>query len=113
LPPRAPEHARSIGVVLRYILRVAGEAPFEIVRQKIIDVTPTLEQPMASAAEQLIQRGKQEGLRHTFTRLLRSRFGTLATADEERIAKAEPETLERWLDRILTAESADDVFDAE
>jgi hypothetical protein len=112
----------DIGVVLRYILRVAGEAPFEIVRQKIIDVTPTLEQPMASAAEQLIQRGiekgiekgkqvgLQEGLRHTLARQLRSRFGSLDPDAEDRIANAAPETLERWLDRILTAESADDVF---
>jgi predicted transposase YdaD len=117
----ADSSGEDIGVVLRYILRVAGEAPFEIVRQKIIDVTPTLEQPMASAAEQLIQRGKQEGLetgrlqalRQTLAQLLRSRFGRLDAATEERIANAAPETLERCLARILTAENAEDVFAAD
>jgi hypothetical protein len=141
LPAWGPELARlaayasseDILVVLRYIFRVAGEVPFESVWQHIIDVTPTLEQPMASAAEQLIQRGKQEGLqeglqkgkqegkqeglqeglRRTLARLLRSRFGHLDAGAEERIAAAAAETLERWLDRILTAESAEDVFDAD
>jgi flagellar biosynthesis/type III secretory pathway protein FliH len=107
------------------ILRVAGEAPFEIVRQKIIDVTPTLEQPMASAAEQLIQRGKREGrqegletgrlqaLRQTLAQLLRSRFGRLDAATEERIANAAAQALDRWLARILTAKNVEDVFAAD
>jgi flagellar biosynthesis/type III secretory pathway protein FliH len=80
---------------------------------------------MASAAEQLIQRGKREGrqegletgrlqaLRQTLAQLLRSRFGRLDAATEERIANAAAQALDRWLARILTAKNVEDVFAAD
>ncbi len=53
---------RDAGVVLRYILRVSGDVPFEIIRQEFIKVIPEIEVAMASAAEQLFQEGIEKGI---------------------------------------------------
>jgi hypothetical protein len=44
------------------------------------------------------------------TRQLRARFGALDAATETRILSAPTQELEQWLERVLTAESLDDVF---
>jgi len=117
---------RDARVVLRYILRVSGDIPFEIVRQEFIKVIPELEVAMASAAEQLIQegiekgieqgeerglkKGRQEANRTMLGRLLQLRFGALGAEVEARIAEGSPEQLEGWLERFATAETLDAVF---
>src|SRR5690349_16273820 len=66
-------------VVLRYILRIAGNAPYESLRQRIAQAAPALEEPMASAAQQLIDlgvaRGVEKGVQPTLLRQLHARFG--------------------------------------
>ncbi|MGM0477148.1 MAG: Rpn family recombination-promoting nuclease/putative transposase, partial [Pseudomonadota bacterium] len=66
------------------------------------------------------QEGRQEGLKEgllegetaVFLRLFERRFGQQAMeTHRKRIQAADPETLLRWSDRILTAETADEVFD--
>jgi hypothetical protein len=109
---------QDIEVIVRYILRVAGEAPFEFLRQRIAQVAPTLEEPMASAAEQLIQQGIQQGvaegraqaLRGALVRLPRARFGSLDTEVERRIAEAAASYLDRWIERFATAGCIEDVL---
>jgi Putative transposase, YhgA-like len=96
-------------VVLRYILRVAGEWPYETLRQRIIELAPALEETMASAEQQLIQKGTQR----TLIRQLRARFGPLDAAVETRIAKADADALDRWTERVLVAQRIDDLFDDE
>ncbi len=44
------------------------------------------------------------------TRLLQLKFGALDKAVQERIDRADSETLLRWADRVLTALSLSDVF---
>lgn len=117
-------HQEDIDVVVRYILRVAGETPYEVVQQRIAQVAPAMEDPMATAAEQLVQKGIEKGIergiekgiekgtRATLVRLLRARFGPLSTELEQRIEDADTDELDRALDQVLTARRAEDVFDS-
>ena len=46
------------------------------------------------------------------TRFLPKRFGPLDEATRERLQKAEVEQLEAWSDRVLDAESIEEVFES-
>ena len=51
-----------------------------------------------------------EGQAAVLLRQLQRRFGDLPAAIEQRVHNAKPELLVRWTDRILDAQSLDDVF---
>ena len=77
---------------------------------------------MASTAEQLLeqllkkglkqgaQKSAAKGVQATLTRLLEQRFGALDTEAKAQVAAGTPEDLDRWLDRVITAESLDVIF---
>ncbi len=54
--------------------------------------------------------GRAEGKAELLVKQLRLRFGGLSTEARERVAAATNEELDRWAERILTAESLDDVL---
>ena len=54
-----------------------------------------------------LERGRQEGQATLLLRLIERKFGPPTEAVLERIASADQDTLLRWSDRILTAESLD------
>ncbi len=56
-------------------------------------------------------RGRSEGEAHTLLRQLRLKFGELPPTTETRVREASEADLHRWVERILTAESMDDVFE--
>jgi hypothetical protein len=58
------------------------------------------------------QEGRREGEAEMLLRLLRIRFGTLPTDTEAHVQAADPETLLRWSERVLTAATLDEVFAA-
>lgn len=74
---------------------------------------------MTGFAQRFIEEGRQEGrlegLQHgearVLTALLRLRFGELPTAAQHRIEQADAETLLRWSERVLTAQSLSEVLD--
>jgi len=101
----------DVDIVVRYILRVAGDTAYDVVRTRIAQVAPTMEEPMASAAERLIEQGIEQGTRATLHRQLRARFGPLSSELEQRLASASAEDLDLATERILTAERAEDVFE--
>lgn len=77
---------------------------------------------MASAAEQLIQQGMERGLqqglqqgkvqalRGALSRLLNARFGALTPSVQQKIDGAMPDQLERWIERVVTADRLDEIF---
>lgn len=60
--------------------------------------------------EQGIQRGIVQGEASILRRQLKRRFQRLPAWVEERFAGASREELERWADRVISAESLEDVF---
>ncbi|MCY3877325.1 MAG: hypothetical protein OXF88_23920 [Rhodobacteraceae bacterium] len=57
-----------------------------------------------------IAAGKTEGKADAFLRLVRLKFGELASVHAERVHSASSEQLDAWLDALLTAEDIDAVF---
>jgi hypothetical protein len=58
-----------------------------------------------------VSEGISQGERKTVLRLLRLRFGSLPTGVLERIEAADGPSIERWSERLLTAQRLSDVFD--
>ena len=69
---------------------------------------------MSGFAERFIQQGNEQGLRQGEARELAAqlqlRFGALPPAARERMASADAETLLRWSERVLTAQTLDEVL---
>ena len=61
-------------------------------------------------ARQEPQEGRQEGEALVLSRLLQLKFGEIPDDAKRRIAQADPDTLLAWSDRILTAQSVDEVI---
>ncbi|MFN3199411.1 MAG: hypothetical protein ACE366_13490 [Bradymonadia bacterium] len=51
-----------------------------------------------------------QGKRQTLLKLAQLKFGELTAEQETRVRQADGEMLERWTESILTAETADDLF---
>ena len=77
----------------------------------IISVEVLMESSLWREAE---KKGKKEGERRArqkvLLRMLRQRFGRLPREARERVEAAPTTRLDRWLDRLLVAESLEDVF---
>ena len=74
-------------------------------------IMPTLmEQWTKRAHQQGIQQGQTEGEAAILVRQLERRFGPLSPRHRARIESADAETLLVWGDRVLTAQSVDEVF---
>jgi len=54
--------------------------------------------------------GMIEGQAHILRRLLRVKFGELSSSVDERLQAAEPAQLVHWADRVLFAETLEQVF---
>jgi predicted transposase YdaD len=79
---------------------------------------PTTSQTMKSALDELLDRGREEGLergllegrRDLLRHLLTTRFGTLPPEADAQLRASGIDQLETWATRILTAASVEDVF---
>lgn len=69
-----------------------------------------IDQYIQQGLQQGIQQGYRQGEAQALLRLVQVKFGPPGPAVEARIQRAEPAQLERWLERILTAESPDELF---
>jgi hypothetical protein len=104
--------------VLRYVARAAETlSPDELrraVRQALTEgdtIMPTIaEQWVQQGLEQGLQRGISQGEALALTRLLARRFGPLPEWAEEKLAQADRAKLESWVDRVLEAQSLEDLF---
>ncbi len=118
----------DVATVLRYLVVVTGDLPFETVRRELAKASTKLEEKMVSHVDQAYENGKREGLerglergleqgrtealRVTLVRQLDARFGPLPEGPTRRIASASLDELDRWVERVITAASLDAVFDA-
>jgi len=88
--------------VLHYIATVVGELNFEHFRETLCEQLPELNEGL----EQGIQRGQAELL----TKQAQLKFGELAPAVLARIGAASIEELDRYSERILAAETLDELL---
>ncbi len=116
LSKEAPEDAAT---VMRYILSVAGDEPFENLQKRIIEVVPAMEKAMATPAEQLIQegirrgeaRGRAEGKAEALLAILEERGLTMSPEQRARILESKDVSeLDRWLRKAVSAQSVAELF---
>jgi hypothetical protein len=61
--------------------------------------------------EQLIQQGWKQRGHDLLRKLLERRFGPLSASWSERLESGSDEDVDRWAERILDAQTLDDVFE--
>ncbi|GIW80989.1 MAG: hypothetical protein KatS3mg105_2796 [Gemmatales bacterium] len=71
-----------------------------------------IHQGIQQGIQQGMAKGRSEGEAEVLMRLLNKKFGTIPEEYGRRIREADQEQLLTWADRILTAESIEDVFRA-
>ena len=102
--------------ILKYLLR-AGKSTVNDVQRTAAQL-PRGESIMQTAAEELRQQGIQQGMQQgmqqgealALLRQMERKFGNLSAATREKIENADADVLLHWLDRILTAETPEEVF---
>jgi flagellar biosynthesis/type III secretory pathway protein FliH len=69
-----------------------------------------IQQGMQQGIQQGMQQGMQQGEARMLLRLLARRFGELPEDKRKQIESADTETLLEWSERVLTANSLDEVL---
>ena len=108
--------ARTRALVMQlyaYLWRVAPpEVAADDIRSILLGVAGSQgAEDVVNAAEQLIEQGREDGLRTAIVRVLGARALPLSAVGRARVAScSEIATLTRWLERAATAASEADVF---
>ncbi|MCF7993498.1 MAG: DUF4351 domain-containing protein [Chromatiaceae bacterium] len=83
--------------------------------QELTDFEDQTKMPYVTSAERVghkrgLQQGRQEGEAAMLLRLIHAKFGPPTDAVRERVETADAATLLHWSERILTADSIDDLW---
>jgi hypothetical protein len=107
---RTPHGVAALAQLMRYIALVSDPLHLEAFRARIREEAPEAEQAAMTIAEQMRQEGRLEERASMLTKLLTLKFKSLSAQHEAVIAEATGEQLERYVERVLEAETIDDVF---
>ena len=80
------------------------------VRELLKQSTNTGEPVMQTFIDRYVEQGVQQGSADMLLRQIERRFGPPSDQVRERVTQADPNTLLEWSDRILDANSLDDVL---
>ena len=113
----APHGASALVLIMRYIFATTEpDRPEELVRRLLATVGEEGEEEIMIAADQLVERGREQGIkqgqRDMLLDQLRARFGALPEAVVARVGAASAAELRTWSMSLLTAPGLDDVFTA-
>jgi hypothetical protein len=105
----------DIILILRYILDRHGDIGKDDVNRALLEGAPERRDEIMNVwireiGEEHFARGEAKGKAETLLKQLSHRFGRLPQEAEQRIRKADPETLDRWILRILDAKSLAEVM---
>ena len=95
-----------VGSLLEYIFQVGKVEPEEV--GECLRGTPGVEETIMTTAQRLIEQGRREGQRGILLKLLRLRFGSMSDQAMARINEASAEQLERWAERVITANALEE-----
>jgi len=113
---KAPNGAAALAAIFRYILlRNKQRDAEDVVKQLLLVAGEEARSEVMTAGEQLIERGRQEGVvkgqRLIVLKLLRKRFGALPSEAEARVQAAGADQLDAWAERVLTAATLAEVLE--
>jgi hypothetical protein len=109
----APNGVAALAALLEYALRVT-EVPAEDLRRFAHQLGPTGDEAFMTGAQQLIETGRlagqAEGRAELLINQLTTKFGAVPEGTMRRIRTASIEELDRFGERVLSAQSLDQVF---
>jgi hypothetical protein len=112
---RYPDWRALMAAYLTYI-QTGSETPPHRLAWLAAQIGPEAEEVYMSTADMLRAEGEAKGVdkgaAHVLVRQLTRRFGAVPDEARQRIDTAPLEQLETWSDRVLDAESLDEVFEA-
>ncbi|WP_136925443.1 DUF4351 domain-containing protein [Polyangium aurulentum] len=107
LPDDDIERCIALPILVRYRIESASQPSTHADEEFLMSTQDVLK----VWEKQVEERGAREGQRRVLLRLLRSRFGELPKTALARIEAADSEELDRWAERVLSAQTAEDVLD--
>ncbi len=110
--------AEALGAIFRYLSIVTGDDDRNIVDEVLAELSEPVRENAMSLYDKLIAQGEAKGraegeanaLADVLSKLLTLKFGALPEDIMARIGSASVDQLDRWVERVLTAESLDDVL---
>ena len=110
----AADGRAALESVLRYIMEVREDAADWLLDFVSEEVGPEAEEVYMTTAEKLrqegLEKGRTEGRAELVLKQLTLKFGPLSEEQTQRVRQAGVEQLDRWAERVLDAESLDEVF---
>jgi hypothetical protein len=105
---KAPNGVAALGTILRYLLEVTkgAEQVHELARQ----LGQRGEEAYMTAAQILTEQARAEGEAKVLLKLLEQKFGKQPSAVVERVRSASIEELDRWVERVIKADSIEEVL---
>ncbi len=98
--------------MIEYIYAAQDEVtPEDVGRTARTELSSKEEGITMTIAEQLEKRGEKKGECTVLERLLKNRFGDIPEQYRKRVEQADSDKLLKWTDRVLTAETIDEVFE--
>jgi predicted transposase/invertase (TIGR01784 family) len=121
---REPDGPHALEYIFRYLVAVRdaqefdidfralglGKASEAIMTRETYLINKGIEQGIEQGIQKGIQKGRQEGQQGLFLRMLRRKFTRIPPAVVAQIESADMTRLELWGDRLLTADTLDEVF---
>ncbi len=101
---------QALSRLLRYVALVVPDLHFQEFRAKLVPLAPETDTAAMTIAEQLRAEGRAEERAAILTKQLDLKFGPIAPEMQARISAAEMADVERWLERVLTADTLDAVL---
>ena len=104
-----------LNILITYMFQVIDPMHLEELRAKLRQLGSHTEEVAMTIAEHLQEEGRKKGLREGRIAALRNllvfKFQDLGAEDEARLQAATPETIDRYFQRLLTADSLAAVFE--
>jgi hypothetical protein len=111
---RAPNGREALWTILRYIALVADDSVAATLAAAIPEAKPQVKEALMTLAEKWMAdgeaKGKAEGKVEALRKLLTLKFGPVPEAASLRITGATETDVDRWLERVLSADSLDAVL---
>lgn len=112
----SPSGIAALRAVFKYISLVSDPLPSQDLVRTVDRLAPPIKELLMTPAQQWIregeERGKLEGKLETLRLLLSSKFGDVPESVQIRLQEGTDAELTRWIRRVLTAASLDEVFDS-
>lgn len=104
-----PHPVSELQAVMTYIL-IVGDTTEDDLDPLIEQLGPRAKEAIMTTAERLRAEGRAQGLAETLIKLLTIKFGSIPDTTISTIRAATPDTVDTWLQRLITATTLDQVF---